>query len=167
VFSLTDAEARTIWPEIEKLWLDRAKLRACGTRDAASPPLRLQRSSDDRRSVLVVDDDDDIRDYTAAVLVEAGYRVTTAASPSEALHCLRDGPSIDLMVTDIVLPEIDGLKLAELAKRRQPALNVLYTSGYPETFERQPVERYGGFLAKPYRSAQLERAVGEAMMRCP
>ncbi|HUA50904.1 MAG TPA: response regulator [Candidatus Sulfotelmatobacter sp.] len=168
MFSLTEAEARALWPAIERLWPDPATRRACGTRAdepvSCGPPARRH---DARPTVLVVDDDDDIRDYTAAILEEAGYQVATAASPQEALDRLRDGPSIDLMVTDVVLPEIDGLKLAELAKRRQPALNVLYTSGYPETFERQPVERYGGFLAKPYRSAQLEEAVDAAMARRP
>jgi CheY-like chemotaxis protein len=113
----------------------------------------------------VVDDDDDIRDYAAAVLRGAGYRVFAAASPREALHQLGQAPTIDLMFTDIVLPDFDGFKLAELAKRRHPALQVLYTSGYAETFERQPVERFGRLLAKPYRSAQLEQAVDEATGR--
>src|SRR5579871_3539959 len=163
MFSLTAAEATELWPEFEAAWREQAKRRLCGTRAAdADAPLEL--GERDRATVLVVDDDDDVRDYAATVLEGAGYQVATAASPSEALDRLRDGPSIDLIFTDIVLPEIDGLKLVELAKRRHPALSVLYTSGYPQTFDRQPVERYGGFLAKPYRSAQLEEAVGAAMM---
>jgi CheY-like chemotaxis protein len=168
MFSLTGAEAKELWADLEAMWLEQAKRRACGTRaDSAVLGGGAARGETERATVLVVDDDDDIRDYAAAVLEGAGYHVATAASPSEALHRLREGPSVDLIFTDIVLPEIDGLKLVELAKRRHPALSVLYTSGYPQTFERQPVERYGGFLAKPYRSAQLEQAVGEAMMRRP
>jgi CheY-like chemotaxis protein len=165
MFSLTKAEAAQIWPELERLWLDQAKRRACGTQ--ADDQARLQspaRRRNDGPTILVVDDDDDIRDYAAAVLQGAGYQVVAAASPSEALHQLGDAPTIDLLFTDIVLPEINGFKLAELAKRRHPALRVLYASGYPETVERQPIERYGRLLAKPYRAAQLEQAVGEATM---
>jgi len=166
MFSLTKAEAAEIWPELEKLWLEHTKIRACGTQagDRAQGKAPRQRR-DHRLTVLIVDDDDDIRDYATAVLQGAGYQVVAVARPSEALRQLLDAPAIDLMFVDIVLPEIDGFKLAELAKRRQPALRVLYTSGYPETFERQPFERYGRLLAKPYRSAQLEQAVGEATAR--
>ena len=155
MFSLTKTEAAQIWPELELLWLDQVNARVHAVH------------ANDRPTVLVVDDDDDVRDYTAAILRGVGYRVVAAASPSEALHRLRDAPAIDLMVTDIVLPEIDGFKLAELAKRRHPAMRVLYTSGYPDSVARQPTERYGRLLAKPYRSAQLEQAVHEAATQRP
>jgi CheY-like chemotaxis protein len=163
MFSLTQDEAAQLWPEFEQVWLDRMKVRACGTQaDGPAEPRR-----DAGPTVLVVDDDDDIRNYAAAVLQGAGYQVIAASSPSEALHQLHDAPTIDVMFTDIVLPEIDGFKLAEIAKRRHPALRVLYTSGYPDTGERQSIERYGRLLVKPYRSAQLEQAVGEATARHP
>ncbi|MEJ0068567.1 MAG: response regulator [Pseudomonadota bacterium] len=147
------------------MWLAQVKLRACGTQAGGIEPQTRRRS--DHPTVLVVDDDDDIRDFAAAVLQGSGCQVVAAASPSEALHRLGEAPTIDLIFTDIVLPEIDGFKLAELAKRRHPALRVLYTSGYPERFTDQPLERYGRLLAKPYRSAQLEQAVREATARRP
>ena len=165
MFSLTKAEAAQIWPELELLWLETVKRRACGTQAEVRPRHKPAKRRDGSLTVLVVDDDDDVRDYAAAVLRGAGYRVLAAASPREALHQLGEAPTIKLMFTDIVLPDIDGFKLAELAKRRHPALRVLYTSGYAETFERHPIERYGRLLAKPYRSAQLEQAVGEATAR--
>jgi CheY-like chemotaxis protein len=158
MFSLTAAEAAQLWPELERLSFDR--MHACGTRAAALP-----RRLSERATILVVDDDADVLDYTAEVLQDLGYRVVGAARPSEALHRLGDVPRIDLLVTDLVLPEVDGLKLAELAKRRHPALRVLYTSGYPAAFDRLHTARYGGFLAKPYRSVQLEAAVGAAIAR--
>ncbi len=164
MISLTKAEAAQLWPELEKLWLEQMKARACGTR---ADDATRRKPRDNRATVLIVDDDDDVRDYAVAVLQGAGYQVVAAASPSEALHRLGAAPAIDLMFTDIVLPEIDGFKLAELAKRRHPALSVLYTSGHPQTLEGQPGERYGRFLAKPYRSAELEEAVGEATARRP
>jgi CheY-like chemotaxis protein len=162
MFSLGKFDAQ-LWPELERLCGELGRVRTDGTRAAASSTTKTASRNDGRATVLVVDDDDEVRDYAATVLRDAGYRVVAVGKPSEALHRLHDAPAIDLMFTDVMLPEIDGLKLAELAKRRHPALSVLYTSGDPARFERQPVERYGGFLAKPYRSAQLERAVGEAM----
>ena len=163
MFSLTKTEAAQIWPELEQVWLEQVKRRACGTQ--AEDRKAADRRRDARSTILVVDDDDDVRGYAAAVLQEVGYKVVAAASPSEALDELGDASTIDLLFTDIVLPEIDGFKLAELAKRRHPALRVLYASGYPDVVERQPVERYGRILTKPYRPAQLEQAVGEATAR--
>jgi CheY-like chemotaxis protein len=163
MFSLTHAEIEHIWPELEKLWLEQVKRRACGT--LADDRAATVRRPGDRPTVLVVDDDDDVRDYAAAVLQDVGYQVVVAANPSAALDELGDCSTIDLLFTDVVLPEINGFKLAELAKRRHPALRVLYASGYPEIVARQPIERYGRILAKPYRSAQLEQAVGEATAR--
>jgi CheY-like chemotaxis protein len=168
MFSLTKDEAAQIWPELEKLWLEQVKLRVRGTpagdRARREPP---ERRRSDHPTVLVVDDDDDIRNYAATILQESGCQVVAAASPSEALDRLGEAPTIDLMFTDIVLPEIDGFKLAELAKRRHPALRVLYTSGYPDRLLGQPIERYGRLLAKPYRSAELEQAVRVATARHP
>jgi CheY-like chemotaxis protein len=151
MFSLTEAEIAAFWPALEALGLARAK-----------PRERIKPRRADSPNVLVVDDDDDIRDYATTVLRGAGYRVVGAASPSEALRQLGDQATIDLMFTDIVLPEIDGFKLAELAKRRHPGLRVLYASGYPESVLKEPIERYGRLLAKPYRATQLEQAVREA-----
>src|SRR5271169_6424372 len=103
MFSLTKAETAQIWPELERLWLEQVKRRACGTR--ADDQARRQASKhrrDDGPTVLIVDDDDDIRDYAAAVLQGAGYQVVAAARPSEALRQLLDAPAINLMFVDIV-----------------------------------------------------------------
>src|SRR5271156_4485948 len=114
MFSLTKAEAAQIWPELEKLWLEPMKVRACGTRaDDRARRKPSEQRRDDRPTILVVDDDDYIRDYATAVLQGVGYQVAAAARPSEALHHLRDAATIDLMFVDIVLPEIDGFKLVE------------------------------------------------------
>jgi len=168
MFSLTKDEAARIWPELERLWLEQVKRRVRRTPDGdragrGAPEWR----PGERPTVLVVDDDDDIRDYATAILQGSGCQVVAASSPSEALHKLGEAPTIDLMFTDIVLPEIDGFKLAELAKRRHPALRVLYTSGYPDRLLGQPIERYGRLLVKPYRSTQLEQAVREATAHRP
>jgi CheY-like chemotaxis protein len=158
MFSLGKDDAAQIWPELERLWLEEVKIRACGTQVDESGG----RTAVERPTILIVDDDDDVRDCATAILQGSGYRVVAAASPSEALKHLGEASTpVDLMFTDIVLPEIDGFKLAELAQRRHPALRVLYTSGYPERLAGRSTAD-GQLLSKPYRSAQLEQAVREA-----
>jgi CheY-like chemotaxis protein len=113
--------------------------------------------------ILVVEDDDDIRSYAVAVLEEAGYDVLTARDAVEAFILLEQNPTVRLMFTDIVMPRIDGLMLADMAKLRHPALRVLYATGYMDRVERQPGYRYGALLNKPYRRGQLEDAVRDSL----
>jgi DNA-binding NtrC family response regulator len=110
-------------------------------------------------AILVVEDDDDIRNYAVTILTEAGYEVLTARDAIEAFRLLEQNPTITLMFTDVVMPRIDGLMLADMAKLRHPGLRVLYATGYGDRVARQPGYRYGALLAKPYRAAQLEDAV--------
>jgi CheY-like chemotaxis protein len=117
--------------------------------------------------ILVVEDDDDIRAYAAAVLEDAGYAVLTARDAVQAFILLEQNPNVRLMFTDIVMPRIDGLMLADMAKLRHPDLRVLYTTAYSERVARQPGYRYGVFLDKPYRRGELEAAVRAALAQPP
>jgi len=117
--------------------------------------------------ILVVEDDDDVRAYAVSVLETAGYPVLTARSAVEAFVLLERHPDIRLMFTDVVMPRIDGLMLADMAKLRHPGLRVLYATGYLDRVERQPGYRYGALLTKPYRAGQLEAAVRESLARPP
>jgi len=117
--------------------------------------------------ILVVEDDDDIRRYAVTVLEEAGYDVLTARDAIEAFRLLEQNPTIRLMFTDVVMPRIDGLMLADMAKLRHPALRVLYATGYSERVARQPGYRYGALLDKPYRASQLEAAVRASLAEEP
>ena len=80
--------------------------------------------------VLVVDDEDAVRSIAADGLRELGYRVLEAPDAPTALALLEEYPSVDLLFTDIVMPEVNGRKLAEQALRKRPGLKVLFTSGY-------------------------------------
>jgi CheY-like chemotaxis protein len=82
------------------------------------------------RSVLVVDDDRGVRRLTARMLRTEGYRVVEAESGAEALGMLESDPSIQLMVTDIVMPEMDGLALADRALAGSPHLRVVLMTGH-------------------------------------
>jgi PAS domain S-box-containing protein len=82
-------------------------------------------------SILVVEDHEDLRAFSTGVLRELGYRVMEAANGRGALEVLQAAPDVDLLFTDVVLPEgMDGRRLADEARRRRPEIKVLFTTGY-------------------------------------
>ncbi|HYI83303.1 MAG TPA: response regulator, partial [Acetobacteraceae bacterium] len=81
--------------------------------------------------VLVVEDDASVRRFTTEVLTELGYRVLEADGARAALRLLdTHGDEVDLLFTDVVMPEVNGRRLADEALRRRPGLKVLFTTGY-------------------------------------
>jgi CheY-like chemotaxis protein len=80
--------------------------------------------------VLVVEDEPAVRQFSVDALSELGYRVLEADGATAALRLLDAHPEIALMFTDVVMPEINGAKLAQEARRRRPALKILFTTGY-------------------------------------
>ena len=79
----------------------------------------------------MVEDDDALRAYSAGVLRELGYTVLEAINGRAALDVLQSHNDVDLLFTDVVLPDgMHGRELGEEAKRRRPGLKVLYTTGY-------------------------------------
>ena len=81
-------------------------------------------------TILVVEDDDDVRAYAVRVLRHEGYDVLEAATGDAALQLLRGGHRIDLLFTDVVLPQINGRELAEAARQIIQPLKVVFTTGY-------------------------------------
>ena len=82
-------------------------------------------------TILVVEDDRDVRAYLVELLRDLNYRVLGAHDAVSALGLIENGEiHIDLLLTDVVLPGMNGRQLAEQAKNRQPDLNVLFTTGY-------------------------------------
>ncbi|KAA3451154.1 histidine kinase [Mesorhizobium sp. SARCC-RB16n] len=108
-------------------------------------------------TILVVEDDPRVRASTTDVMRELGYTVIQAGSGQEALEKLAATPGIALLFTDIVMPVMNGRKLAEEALARQPGLKVVFTTG----FTRNAVVHNGvldhdvHFLAKPFTIEQL------------
>ncbi len=84
----------------------------------------------DNETILVVDDESAVRQFSADVLTELGYRVLQAENAAAALDLLRRHAEVMLLFTDIVMPEINGRKLADQAQAVRPDLKVLYTTGY-------------------------------------
>ncbi|MER9293005.1 CHASE3 domain-containing protein [Mesorhizobium sp. M0510] len=108
-------------------------------------------------AILVVEDDARVRVSTTEAIRELGYTVIHAASGEEALQKLAENPNVALLFTDIVMPVMNGRKLAEEALARMPLLKVIFTTG----FTRNAVVHNGvldhdvHFLAKPFTIEQL------------
>ena len=112
-------------------------------------------------TILVVEDDAAVRKLVAKILLEAGYRVLIAALPSEAISRANWEPSIDVLVTDVVMPEMNGHELAQRLLTLRPDLRVLYISGYtPDVVRAKGVLTHQeSFLQKPFTAAVLTQAV--------
>ena len=110
--------------------------------------------------VLVVDDEPVVRRIEREVLEQAGHIVVEAASAGEALEAAGDGRStVDVLVTDITLPGLQGPELAGRLLARRPGLGVVFTSGYDAGW--LPVGQFPGsvFLQKPFTVDALAAAV--------
>lgn len=115
-------------------------------------------------TILVCEDDELVRDSACQLLLWKGYQVLSACHAKEALELAGSHPGpIHLLATDVVLPHMSGPRLADLLKERKPGLRVLFFSGYAAE-ELQIQDREGDtFLAKPYTSVELLRAVRGAL----
>ena len=117
-----------------------------------------------KQKVLVVDDDEDVRDIAVVTLELQGYEVLCAADGNEALTSLRKHRDIRLLLTDIVMPGMNGFELAHRAKQLRPDLAVIYTSGYntvPNWGEYGV--GYGPLVPKPWRADALQEHVAKAL----
>jgi CheY-like chemotaxis protein len=123
-------------------------------RDAAKP------AEGGAERILLVEDDPWIRDLARKILLERGYDVVECASPAEALK-RADTESVDLLLTDVIMPEINGPELARLLSQRMPGLAVLFMSGYAEDeiVHRGVVDPGISLLPKPFGPDALARAV--------
>ena len=82
------------------------------------------------RTALLVDDDPQVRWTLAMLLEDLGFAVKAVSRPSDALSAI-EGGTFDVLVTDVVMPEMEGWRLAEAVREKQPRIPVLYVSGFP------------------------------------
>lgn len=104
-------------------------------------------------TILVVDDQDLVRDVVRIALEEAGHDVVAAASPSAALAIVGDRQDFDLLLVDVVMPEMDAFELSSRLTAGMPGVEVLYMSGYTDAREE------GHFIQKPFSPSQLVATV--------
>jgi CheY-like chemotaxis protein len=117
-----------------------------------------------QRSVLLVEDNDGVREFAEVVLVRAGYIVRSAHSGVDALERLRAADFVpDLVVTDVVMPEMGGRELVERLRERYPELPVLYITGYTDDSRMLSALHTDDarLLEKPFTPRALEIAVQE------
>jgi two-component system cell cycle sensor histidine kinase/response regulator CckA len=117
-------------------------------------------------TLLLVEDEDAVRAFSARALRKKGYNVLEANSGEQALEMLGDGSeSVDLLITDVVMPQIDGPTLVKQVRRSRPDLKVIFISGYTEgTFRKHIDDEHGvHFLAKPFSLKQLAGTVKEVL----
>ena len=117
--------------------------------------------------VLVVDDEIELLAVSASWLKALGYEVTPCATPTSALAALKDGITAGrpytLMVTDVIMPGMNGFELARAARVDQPDMALLYLSGFADVANRG-LERPGGaILEKPFRQPALATLVRQAL----
>jgi two-component system, cell cycle sensor histidine kinase and response regulator CckA len=110
--------------------------------------------------ILVVDDDQSVRDFVDRVLREAGYRTMVAASGPEALELAAKEP-IDLLLTDVNMPQMTGDELARRLRHDEPSLKVLYLTGFSDQLfnEKTTLWQDEAYLEKPCTIAGLLQAV--------
>ena len=112
--------------------------------------------------ILLVGNSDIVRTLVTATLESYGYEVLAAAGPAEAVSLAEGfGRQIDLLLTDVVMPHMNGPELAERLAAVRPGLKVLFAWGYPaDTTSRLGVaEQQASFIEKPYLPHDLARAV--------
>lgn len=114
-------------------------------------------------TVLVVEDDDLVRKLVVRVLSRAGYAAVGVGTGAEAIRLAGSSPvSIDLLLSDVVLPDARGPELYAAARGAQPAMKVVFMSGYPEQMVASADgELAGPFLRKPFSPAELLRLLKE------
>ncbi|MFW5856311.1 MAG: PAS domain S-box protein [Planctomycetota bacterium] len=116
--------------------------------------------------ILIIDDEPDILDVVNESLQASGYEVECCACPHEGIRRYREGPErFQLVLLDMVLPEMNGLQVFQALKEVDPDARVLVTSGYLASGTIQEVVDAGaiGFLKKPYDINELLRTISEAM----
>ena len=119
-----------------------------------SPP-----TTEPRARILVVDDDHDVRSIAVETLQDAGYDVIEAATAHDAFKLLQEHGDIDLVFTDIMMPGIDGFKLAGMVRMSAARTRILFATGYMDLAQLNPAFVHGQLLNKPYRPSDLVAAV--------
>jgi two-component system, cell cycle sensor histidine kinase and response regulator CckA len=112
-------------------------------------------------TILLVEDEHAVRTIVRTVLVRQGYAVVEAATATAALEIFEErGPEIDLVLTDVLMPGMDGPSLARSLMAMRPALRILFMSGYTDSGLTSELAHPNiGFVSKPFEAATLTSRV--------
>ncbi len=135
-------------------------------REPAAAEVKPRTDLTGQGTILLVEDEDGLRSLNARGLRSRGYSVIEAANGIEAMEALEEqNGAVDLVVSDVVMPEMDGPTLLKNMRGRNPDLKIIFVSGYAEdAFEKSlPENQQFAFLPKPFTLSQLVAAVKETM----
>jgi DNA-binding NtrC family response regulator len=130
------------------------------------PPAHETPQNGSSGTLLIVEDDSAVRQVAARVLRDRGYTVLEARRPSEARKlCARHGAAIDLLLTDVIMPECPGTELARELTRLYPRMRVVYMSGYPGSAASRigALGSRAAYLEKPFSPTTLVEKIVSAM----
>jgi two-component system cell cycle sensor histidine kinase/response regulator CckA len=134
----------------------------------SAPPREQPKDLTGRGTVLLVEDEDAVRSFAARALGQRGYRVLEATTGTEALEVFAShNGEVDLVVSDVVMPEMDGPTLLKELRKTNPDLKFIFVSGYPDDAFKKSLdenEAYA-FLPKPFTLPQLAAKVKEQLGR--
>jgi CheY-like chemotaxis protein len=114
-----------------------------------------------RPKALIAEDDDVLRPVLSRTMESAGYQVLVAADGQDALRLLAEPSEVDLIITDVCMPKLDGRELALVLAERHPDIPILFISGY--TGSVVPATLPGRLLPKPFTPTELLRGVRELL----
>ncbi|MBL8847732.1 MAG: CHASE3 domain-containing protein [Hyphomicrobium zavarzinii] len=136
-----------------------------GEAERATEETSGERQIGGTETILLVEDDARVLELTAAGLRELGYTVLEARNASEALVQIGNGKSVDLLLTDIVMPEMNGRKLADRALELRPDLKVMFMTGFTKNavVHNGVLDAGVHFLAKPFTLEELSKKIREAL----
>jgi two-component system cell cycle sensor histidine kinase/response regulator CckA len=170
VYGIVKQNSGFVWvysePELGttfKIYLPR--VRQEGSKPTASP-LLAEQPSRGSETLLLVEDEAAVRKSEREFLELSGYTVLEAGDGQEALRIARDYPeTIHLAITDVVMPNMGGAKLAEHLTLERPQMKVLYVSGYAENtiLQHGTIELTANFLQKPFTLRSLGRKISEVL----
>jgi two-component system cell cycle sensor histidine kinase/response regulator CckA len=122
---------------------------------------RLQQMTPRDTSILIVDDEEPVRKFVDRVLSDAGYRTTLAGGGPEAIELTAKMPKLDILLTDVMMPEMQGDELARRLRLQEPGLKVLYLTGYSDRLfkDKMTLWQDEAFLDKPCSIKGLLQAV--------
>ena len=128
------------------------------------PPAKPRKSQWGTGTILLVEDEDMVRAVAERALTRAGYSVVTASQGEEGLERFAQMEKVDLIISDVVMPTMDGPAMVRALRAKRPDLPVLFMSGYAEEQLRQSIDIDDvAFLPKPFSVAQLAEATSAAL----
>ncbi|NJM35413.1 MAG: response regulator, partial [Rhodomicrobium sp.] len=151
-----------------KIYLPRCEEATAVAESAVEKPAKKEPARDltGSATVLLVEDEDAVRSFAARALATRGYKVLEAASGVQALDVMSEhGGDVDIVVSDVVMPEMDGPTLLKHLRKTNPQIKIIFVSGYAEEAFRNNLDESEKFtfLPKPFSLKKLAAAVKETL----